>query len=367
MRLSSNRRKINLDRISIIVPTYSRKEYLLRTLEFISSYNFGNVIVVDGTPGVDWAKEVAYKFPKATYIHSERGFVQRIALAIPLVQSEYVALWGDDEYWLPSFFLNAMEFLSNNPDYVHCIGLAVSFSTTPSIEIMPEYPALRNLHLPGVTPSSRLHSRFQNYVWGGLWGVARTSAWAKSWAASMVQEFPVRGATEIQFEAGMAWQGKVKVLQELAWFRSSESSSLVSSADISLHHANPMFHEWWMVASPFEQRRFIESFQIVSDLTPKDVRAFERTFRHYSLSILRPGICSRILNAINVLVNSTPKLHLIFKNKRKTRERNVPLGDSSSEVKLEIEDFLDLQIDGEHLLDLKNVLRSLRSFVVKNR
>lgn len=367
MRLSSNKRNINLDKISIVVPTYNRKDYLLRTLEFISSYNFGTVIVVDGTPGLDSTEEVASKFPNVTYIHSELGFVTRIAMTIPLVKSEYVALWGDDEYWLPSFFCNAMEFLSNNPDYVHCIGLAVSFSGTPSIEIKPEYPALRNLHLRGATPSSRLYSRFRNYVWGGLWGVARTSAWAKSWATSIIQEFPVRGATEIQFEAGMAWQGGVKVLQELAWFRSSESSSIDSSADVSLHHANSVFHDWWMDASPFEQRRFIESFQTVSDLTPQDVRAFERTFRRYSLSIFRPGILPRISSAINLLVKSMPKLPLSSKNKRETQKDNVPLEELSSAVKLEIEDFLDWRIDGQHLLDLNNILRSLRSFVLRNR
>lgn len=350
--------------MSIVVPTYCRKEHLFRTLDFISNYNFGHVIVVDGTPRIDLSKEIASRFPRVTYIHSEAGLVHRIAMIIPLIHTEYVAMWADDEYWLPSFFSSAMEFLRNNPDYVHCIGLAVSFSTSPSIGVAPQYSELRCLQLFGKTPASRLYSRFRNYVWGGLWGLARTSSWANSWRTSAAHEFPIRGATEIQFEAGMAWQGGTKVLQELAWFRSSEASSIDFSTDVSLNRANPMFHEWWIDASPFEQRRFIESFQSVFHLEPQDFKAFERALKHYSISVVSPGLISRILRLTRILVNSVflPAFSFV---KHTTRKGRTQLAELNLVVQLEIEDFLGLSLDENQRTDLKRVLNSLTTFVAK--
>lgn len=366
MNSARSNRILSLKNISIVVPTYSRKDHLLRTLEFINSYNFGHVIVVDGTPGIDLTNQVASKFPGVTYIHSEAGFVNRIAMTIPLVQTEYVALWGDDEYWLPSFFSNAVEYLSNNPEYVHCVGLAVSFDSSPSIRVMPQYPEMRNLQLRGKTPSSRLYSRFRNYVWGGLWGLSRTSTWVKSWAAPAVEEFPIRGATEIQFEAGMSWQGRVKVLQELSWFRSAESTSIDSSADVSLHRSSPLFHEWWIDASQLEQRRFIESFHNVSDLEPRDIKAFARALTNYSLSVARPGVLSGIPRAAKLLAGSISKLAMRHQNTSQTREANSDPIDVSLVIQLDIEDFLGLSVDRHHLSDLRKVLNSLTSFVEKS-
>lgn len=271
-----------LGKLTIVVPSYGRQGYLLRTLGFIEKYNFHHVIVVDGTPSNDLSSVISARFPRIKYIHSESGFVKRISMAIPFITTKYVALWGDDEYWMPSFISAAISFLDDNDDYALCLGLSVAFEITPEVKFSEAYPKLIKIDNLGKTKEERLLARFRNYAWGGLWGVSRSEAWINSWAVPGDKEFPVRGATEIQFEAAMAWQGGVKVLRELAWLRSLDSSSIDTSNDVSLNKRYPLFHVWWQVASNTDREEFIDSFLASIHLSPNDKAVFREAFRIYS-------------------------------------------------------------------------------------
>lgn len=297
----------SLAELTVVIPTFSRRKYLERTVAFVTQFPFARIIVVDGTPGIDAKDFFASKFPSVDYQHSEVGFVGRVVSTFDRVETKYVALWGDDEFWLPSFQANAIEFLNHNEDYSLCIGLAVRFNTSRALTLHDCYPGLRDLEALAGSSRERLLRRFELYPWGGLWGVCRTDAWKNAWLLAKELEIGVRGSTEILFEAAMAWQGKTRVMNEIAWLRSMENPSITSGGDASLGHQSPNFHNWWPKAEPEKRREFLTGISRELNLSGHDATFFGHVFDVYSKMVgtgePRHGLASRLAK----LAHNLPK------------------------------------------------------------
>lgn len=251
----------NLHELTIVIPTYQRHSYLLRTLAFVTKFEFASVIVADGSPDSDVGNDIRNLFPTVTYLWSDSGFIQRVAEASKLVKTKYVALWADDEYWLPSFLSRATAFLESNPEYSLCLGHAISFTSSPGPKFGTAYEGLQRIDTLGLTPQERLSNRLLDYAWGGLWGVATAGEWRRTWQYMSQHQLPVRGISELQFELSMAWQGGVKILHELAWFRSLESQSITDSADPTISSFSPLFQDWWKSCPNSSKNDFVSSFE----------------------------------------------------------------------------------------------------------
>lgn len=271
-----------LHELTIVIPTYQRPSYLLRTLAFVTKFEFGSVIVADGSPDSDIASEIGELFPTVTYLWSDSGFIERVAEASKLVKTKYVALWADDEYWLPSFLLRAIAYLESNPGYSLCLGQVISFTSSPVPRFGKAYERLQGIDSLGLTPQERLSKRLLNYAWGGLWGVASAEVWRRTWQHMFRHQYPVRGSSELQFELSMAWQGGVKIFHELAWCRSLESESITDSADPSINSYSPLFQDWWKACPDSSKDDFVSSFVGLLKLSATDRQFWRSTLDDYS-------------------------------------------------------------------------------------
>lgn len=270
-----------LDKLTVVVPTYKNAERLERTLAFISRCHFPHVIVLDGCRDEEFSNFMSRAHPRITYIQNDNGFLERLEMAAGLVSTEYVLMWADDEFWLPSFAKSAVNFLESNAAFVQCVGVALSFVTTPRPRIGVAYPRLRELASLGQTPAERIESRLLNWSWGGFWGVARTSQWKNSIAIIVEGQFGARWSSEIQYEASLAWQGGVQVLRELAWFRSIERESIVDSPDPTLGSQNPLFQDWWKTISDDLRADFVNHFGRHLALSATDIETWTKLLDAY--------------------------------------------------------------------------------------
>lgn len=207
----------------------------------------------------------------------------------------------------------------------------MSFVTLPTPRIGLAYKGLRSLKSLGNSPTERLESRLLNWSWGGFWGVARTTSWRTSVRLVVEGQFPARWSSEIQYEASLAWQGGVRVLPELAWFRSLESDSILDSPDPTISSQNPLFQDWWKSAGKHTRIEFLSTISEHLDLLPEDSRVREDLLDKYcrlpyydSTTVQEgnpkvPGLLKRLWRLTYILLSK--KRSLRFSQNLKSKEK----------------------------------------------
>lgn len=110
--------------VSVVLPTYKRKEKLRRVLESVLGQTYKNIeaFILDDTPD-DSILEIVSEIgdERIKYIKSKErlGFVKSLNKGAKLAQGKYIARIDADDFWLDLKKLEKqVEFLENNPDYV---------------------------------------------------------------------------------------------------------------------------------------------------------------------------------------------------------------------------------------------------------
>jgi len=109
--------------ISVIIPTYNRKETLSRALESVFEQTFEpfEILIIDdgsddGTQ--EWIRE---NYPLVKYIYQDNAGVSNARNnAIRISKGEWIALLDSDDEWLPDKLKNQVRLINNNPSYKFC-------------------------------------------------------------------------------------------------------------------------------------------------------------------------------------------------------------------------------------------------------
>lgn len=112
-----------LDTISVIIPTYNRKQKLLQAIQSVIDQTFTaqEIIVIDDGSTDFSNAAVADQFPEIKY-HSQthKGVSAARNLGINLAQSEWVAFLDSDDLWLPNKLEVQVAYLQQQPDIKVC-------------------------------------------------------------------------------------------------------------------------------------------------------------------------------------------------------------------------------------------------------
>lgn len=115
-----------MNKVSVIIPTYNRVEFLKLTLDSVvgQTYNFIEVIVVDdGSPNTETA-ELCRRYENIKYIKIENsgGPAQPRNVGIENATGQFVAFVDDDDIWLPKKIQEQVDVLEEHKDFdlVHC-------------------------------------------------------------------------------------------------------------------------------------------------------------------------------------------------------------------------------------------------------
>lgn len=93
--------------VSVVIPTYNRRDYIGTCLEHVLDQDLApqEVVVVDASPG-DETAEIVARFPSVTYVRSPHGrgtTATSRALGLELVTADVVAFLDDDAYPRPDW------------------------------------------------------------------------------------------------------------------------------------------------------------------------------------------------------------------------------------------------------------------------
>lgn len=261
--------KTTLEDLTLVVPTYFRQHYAMRLMEYWVDKG-PKVIVLDGTN-----KPINNNYLKRfgssiTYIHNPVGFYERLKGVLSLITTNYVALAGDDEFYIPSTVVKCIGELEKEPDLVACCGRAIGFSyESKTVKGRQEYPTLANYSIDGNNAEERLVQHMREYVLSLLYAVCRTDVWRKSFECTLRNEFPFFAACEIQFELLVSYAGKSKVIADLMWLRSIDETEPTRGTDPSLDPAKEIPDWWANSANSGEHEKFLaimaEGFSMFSN------------------------------------------------------------------------------------------------------
>ena len=228
------------------MPSCERQFFIIRSMKYWSNKSV-RLVVLDGSKQ-KIKPSILGKFSKNKniyYEHSRSSFVQRLSRAKSLINTEYVALIGDDEFYIPSTIVRCINELDKNKDLVACLGTAVSFyPLNGAVYGKPKYPKLWGYEISHNNPRERAKKHMRDYVPSLVYAITRAHQWKIALSAYTDEEFPVFAMIELQMELILSFAGKSKVIPFLMWLRSSKETEKIIQKEKSLNPKN-IFPKWW--------------------------------------------------------------------------------------------------------------------------
>lgn len=295
-----------LQRLTLIIPSFERREYMLRAMRYWSKIG-PQVHVMDGSRVPLSDAELVGVHDNVHYHHLPIGFLDRLKCAIPYIQTEFCALIGDDEFYLPPGVAAAIAHLDANPDVVACGGRVVRFwNFGNEIFWREDYEKFVGYSITSPDAEERMIEHMAHYTPSTIYAVARVEAWKNTVSLMTHKEYAAYALGELQFELAMAYQGNSLVLNEPFWLRSSENEG-VRGTDLSLM-PEKSFEFWWDSAETVSEKREMLSSMAAHFVAwrggdkAKIERVIELAFdgyRHRSLtSTSNPALLVRVFRAL---------------------------------------------------------------------
>jgi len=153
---------MNLDDLTLIIPTHERHSYLKRVLDYYSRFNLSIYIVDSSTLpySIDGLKS------NMKYVHVPGiSYTSKMEQAFNQVNSTFSVLCADDDFIVPASMGKCRDFLISEPEYVSVQGYYNSFyQEGTNIKYYPNYTHSINLDINSGLPSGRLNQLFGSYM-----------------------------------------------------------------------------------------------------------------------------------------------------------------------------------------------------------
>lgn len=237
-----------LSKLTLVMLTYKRQNYALRNMRFWSGRG-ATLCVLDGSDQPISADDLGDLAPNIRYHHLPVSLFERLGIAPKLVATEYAALLGDDELYLPSGVEACVRELDENREIVSCMGRALGFRPRRGHVLgYPAYPEMSDYSVLQDDPGARMIRHMSPYTCSTIYAVSRTSVWQKAFAITPVEEFSLYAVSELQVELAIAYLGKSKVIPHLMWLRSRENDALGEG------RPTVKFDQWWVDTAKSDER-----------------------------------------------------------------------------------------------------------------
>lgn len=225
-----------LNKLTIVIVSLNRQEYLKRLIKFWSNYNV-NILIIDGS--INKLKDDFSNFKNLTYVHSQKSRFERYLASIDFVKTEFVIFASDDEFYLPSALRSCINFLLSNPSYSSCGGRAVGFGTKEKkLFGIRQYAGLKDFCLDQNSAADRIFKHFSSYTPAHFYSVKHSAKWKKICSNIYKKKHSFHASHEYQMEFLTMVSGKSKIISELMWMRNNEVPRVNKERETSIE-------KWW--------------------------------------------------------------------------------------------------------------------------
>lgn len=170
------------DKVSIVIITYNRYEYLERLLSFYEECEFPfPIIVLDSSTDKNISLRLNQLLNHDRVKHkkcTEGLFLaKKIAQGLLEVETAYCVISADDDFIVPNGIYRSVAFLENNPDFTAAHGRYISFYSQNNENNKQQFfwsPSYRFLSITFPSPKRRLIYHLSNYSIPTFYSVHRT-------------------------------------------------------------------------------------------------------------------------------------------------------------------------------------------------
>ena len=230
-----------LDRLTVVVPSFGRPEFILRQLVYWSGTS-ARLLILDGSPdpipesvrdAVDGRKELVYR-------HRPVGLGERLHEACDLIGTEYTVLGGDDEFLLRRGLAEAVDVLDREQTHVACMGQSLGFVPSPDGRYLGLGPGYPHRGFVNTDPDVRQRVLYAMSRYNSItcYAVTRTDTWRVTWGEAL--DWSSVYAMEVQHAISSWLSGGLITIDEIYWLRSGENPSV---RDVKEQHLT--FTDWW--------------------------------------------------------------------------------------------------------------------------
>ena len=245
-----------LSKLTLVIPTYNRQSYALRNMRYWSGQG-ATVLIIDGSDSPIPTDDLAGFSDNIYYHYLPVSMYDRLKYSLELIETDYCALMGDDEFFLPSALQNCINELDTCIELVSCIGRCMGFGVSLSgVTGFIEYPLMESYSIMQDDSIDRMLAHMDPYVPSTIYSVVRTHVWKRAINVLVKREFSAFAIGELQFELAVCCQGKSKVIPELMWLRSNESPG-IRGTDESLKPEKTFIGWWRNSALKMERAEFL--------------------------------------------------------------------------------------------------------------
>lgn len=255
-----------LSRLTLVTPTYNRQRFALRSMQFWSGKG-AHLIMLDGSSQPISQECLVGLGDNIQYVWMPVSLEERLRKATQMVDTEYVVMLADDEFFLPSALEACVEYLNDNLDTVAAVGRCANFwPSRYQLKANQRYPFWQSLAQND--PRDRILHHASAYQASSCYAVARAKPWTLCLQTAAAMKFSTPYAIEIQIEFMMTYMGKIKILDDLMWLRSGENHPVQFSGwDRKLE-----FHQW------YGNKRFQEEVTAFTDVIVEAIMSYCPSF-----------------------------------------------------------------------------------------
>lgn len=215
-----------LANLTVVIPTYSREDYLLRQLEYWRDSDV-MVVILDGSPKPSVIPPSLLS-KNVSYVHSGLPFTQRLATSGQYVTTEYCAMLSDDEFFSFSGLRAAIRHLEENRSAIGCVGRCLYFFVDQGRFLLKDgYREWKPFSLAAVDQLSRLEEDLPpNKTHMAHYAIMRSAAWKRIMEDAYRQPFSCAYVYERLVNLQRSVLGRTEILDDLLWFRSMENRNI---------------------------------------------------------------------------------------------------------------------------------------------
>lgn len=266
--------------LTILLPTQNRKDFVTRALRYYAHVGLPwRIIVIDSSRAVhaDHVASLIRELGGALTVEHHRfepgiSFIEKVAAALPLLNTPYVALSADDDFLVKTALKHALEYMERTPTCGVVHGEAVAFSVEGDgaygrILDVKEY---RQRSISQPSPSQRLLDHFADYT-TNWYSLRRAPIFIRIWKELRART-PDNHFTELLPSALSVVFGSTFKLDELYMARQTATAKEYSA---------PQVWEWIRnEAFDSEHARFTHAVaELLADAEGTDVHEAERLVR----------------------------------------------------------------------------------------
>ena len=222
---------VGLSRLTVVIPTISRPEFVKRQIIFWSKFD-AQVRILDGSIVPLDVAQVGSLPTNIQYLHQPQRFNERLSNAWKHIDTEFACLIHDDGFLLPNGLKSSLKYLDENPTDTGCVGKVLMFFVDQrKFLTYQDYGYWKDFAVDSITAESRVQEVLPpNKVHKVEFAVLRSQTWKQIFTSSYSDYYSTGYLYERMLNLHSAVLGRTVVLNDLMMMRSMENPPLATTA-----------------------------------------------------------------------------------------------------------------------------------------